>query len=446
MLFVPQAGAQSSDQGNTGYVLDIRSFGAVCDGRDDGPAVQAALDALPDGATLHIPCKAAVGPAELILRDRSGVTVVGTQGGGFQALGLNHNRVLLRIISCTGCTIADLAIDGGNAGVAAMTLERCTKTTVRNNTITNIGYPAQAAIVGWANRDNLYLGNLIASTGILYGAKGEIINATRGIWLGNEKPEFYEYRPRVIENRLRHIGGSAIVVHAYSATVERNIGENLLWSGIKVVAPRDADGTTRLVDNRLRGTGGSRYSGGGIQLGSEFGNRETIIVENNILDGDIDSGIYVARGPVTGRFVKNTIRNSPQAGISLLSTTRDLLVQDNRIEGDRRGKQGIRLIADRGVEIQGVVIAGNDIRGRLENGILIQTNGGSVDGVSIHANTLMDNDWYGVFIEEKAGANAIRNIKLGPNCYQRNRRGALGDLRTDDVPQPASVCPAPAVP
>src|SRR5690606_11072290 len=138
------------------------------------------------------------------------------------------------------------------------------------------------------------------------GAKGEIINATRGIWLGNEKPEFYEYRPRVIENRLRHIGGSAIVVHAYSATVERNNGENLLWSGIKVVAPRDADGTTRLADNRLRVTGGSRYSGGGIQLGSEFENRETIIVENNILDGDIDSGIYVDRGPVTGRFVKNT--------------------------------------------------------------------------------------------------------------------------------------------
>ncbi len=446
MLLAPYGAAQTSKQGSPGFELNIRSFGAVCDGSDDGPAVQAALEALPDNATLLVPCKAAIGPSELLLRDRRGVTVMGTQGGGFQALAPNHNRILLRLNSCHGCTVADLAIDGGNVGVAAIALERCVETVVRNNTITDIGYPAHAAILGWGNRDNLYTGNLIANTGILYNAEGEIVNATRGIWLGNEKREFYEWRPRVLDNRLHHIGGTAIVVHAYSAVVERNVGENLLWSGIKVVAPADARGTTRLADNRFQGTGGSRYSGGGIQLGSELGNAETIVVENNILDGDIESGIYAARGPVTGRFVNNTIRNTLQAGISLLCETRDLLVQGNRIERGDAGKQGIRLIADRGVEIRGVEITGNQIRGRVENGILILTNGGSVDGVSIHSNTLADNAWYGVFMEEKAGANAIRNIELGPNCYQRNGRGALGDGRPHKAEQPPSVCPAPAVP
>ncbi len=412
------------------YELDIRSFGAVCDGRDDSQAVQAAIDALPDGGTLTVSCRAGIGSSPLILRGRTGVTIAGTRGGGFQVLEPIPQRLLLMVGECSGCTIADLAIDGGNAGTAAIWLERCTNTTVRNNTITNIGYPAQAAIVGIANRNNRYVGNLIANTGIRYRWDGEIHDATRGMWLGNEKPDYYEWNPYIAENRLRNIGGTAIVTHAFSAVIVNNVGENLLWSGVKVVAPKGSTGTTRVANNTFTGAGGF-YSGGNIQLGSELGNRETIVVENNTVDGDRDSGIYVARGALTGRLLNNTIRNAGNAGITLLSSADKVEMRGNRILNVKPGKhyQGIRIIAESGCAIRNLEIADNEIRGHTENGILLQSNSGIIDGVSIHSNTLIDNGWYGVYIEEKAERNTIRNIAIGPNQFVGNRLGPLADMR-----------------
>ncbi len=168
------------------------------------------------------------------------------------------------------------------------------------------------------------------------------------------------------------------------------------------------------------------------------------MVEDNTIEGDRDSGIYAVRGPVRGRIVNNTFRNNREAGITVLASTGSLLVQGNRIGSDKPGRynHGIRIIADHGVVIRDIEIAGNEIRGKSENGILIQTNGGTIEGVSVHSNTLADLGWYGVLIEEKAGPNAIRNIDLGPNCFLQNRLGALSDSRVRLLRQPSPVCPA----
>src|SRR5690242_2158797 len=63
--------------------LDIREFGARCDGSDDAYAVQAALDALTDGGRLAVTCRAGIGPTGIRLRRKKGVIVEGSAGGGF---------------------------------------------------------------------------------------------------------------------------------------------------------------------------------------------------------------------------------------------------------------------------------------------------------------------------------------------------------------------------
>ncbi|HWQ52578.1 MAG TPA: right-handed parallel beta-helix repeat-containing protein [Bryobacteraceae bacterium] len=444
MVFVPRCLPQESVQQEASpasYELDIRTFGAECGGGDDAGAVQAAIDALPDGSTLLVPCVAGIGPSGITLRGKAHVTVRGVNGGGFTALGSTNTRVMFSVASCFGCTIRDLVIEGRNRGVAAIGLESCTMTTVRDNVISNIGYPAQAAIVGMANRDNRYTGNSITNTGVLYDPSGNIVDATRGIWLGNESSAYYESFPYVSDNRFLNIGGTAIVAHAFSPIIEGNTGEKLIWSGVKVVAPASAGGTTRIESNSFKGIGG-RYSGGGIQIGSEPNNHETFLIRNNTLEGEIESGVYVARGPFSGRIVDNTIRNSVQAGITFVCSASGVFIGGNHIENDGPGKffNGIRVLADKGMAIRDFEIASNQIRGQTENGILLQTNGGTIDRVFIHSNSLAKLNGFGVFIDEKATANTIRDVRVNANCFIENRMGLLRDNRPLRLAQPSVVC------
>ena len=69
--------------------IDVRDFGAVCNGmNDDSAAMQAALDALPsDGGTVNIPCTVGIGVSGVVLANRSNITIQGTvPGAGIRSL------------------------------------------------------------------------------------------------------------------------------------------------------------------------------------------------------------------------------------------------------------------------------------------------------------------------------------------------------------------------
>ncbi|HWQ52581.1 MAG TPA: malectin domain-containing carbohydrate-binding protein [Bryobacteraceae bacterium] len=378
------------------------------------------------------------------------MTVRGVNGGGFLPLARPESGQMFRILSCTSCTIEGLVFDGNNVGVAPLSITASSGSAIQNNTFTNLPYPAQAAIVSWANRDNRYVGNTVSNTGIQYDSSGGIADATRGIWLGNESAAYYEHSPYVANNRLSNIGGTAIVVHAYSAVITGNVGTGLTWSGAKLVSPRDANGTTRIENNNFTGTYNARNSGGGIQIGSEAGNQETVIIQNNVLDGEVESGIYVARGDLKGQIINNIMRNNVEAGITITGPANGVLIKDNQIFNTRSGKfwQGIRLLADPGTSIRNIQFANNSIKGEAENGMLLVTNGGSIDGISITGNSLSDNGMYGVYIEERASSGALNNVTMSGNCFANNGSGTLYDARSGRAlaaPASSSACSTPGV-
>ncbi|MEO7653027.1 MAG: hypothetical protein ABIZ80_21405, partial [Bryobacteraceae bacterium] len=101
--------------------VDIRAFGAACDGfTDDRAAVQAAIDSLPvTGGSIVVPCRAAIAAPGISLRTKSNVTVRGlAAGNGFKSLSygtqgvIGFGPVLFVVAGCTSCTIKDLEFDG----------------------------------------------------------------------------------------------------------------------------------------------------------------------------------------------------------------------------------------------------------------------------------------------------------------------------------------------
>jgi hypothetical protein len=430
---------------NSGPTVDIAQNGARCNGSDDASAVQSAINALSDGGTLVFSCQAGIGSSGISLSNKNNITVKGINGGGLKALAAPSSVILFHIQGCKGCTIQDLVIDGNNVGAAPLAVDYGSDTTVQNNTIVNVAYPAQAGLVAMGNQRNKYIGNTIRNTGIKYDSSGNILDASRGIWVGNQSDVQYEWNPYIANNKLSNIGGTAIVAQAYSATITGNVGTQLTWSGAKVVAPSKANGTSTLENKSFTGKGGSTYSGGGIQINGEQGNNETVVIQYNTLDGDVESGVYIT-GPFKGQIIGNTLRNNIQAGITIVSNANNVLIKDNQIYNTNTNNvyhQGIRLLGDPGLAIGNIQIANNYISGEAEDGILIETNGGTVNGVSINSNSLFNNGMYGMLIEEKAAANTITNVTMNNNCFANNAAGPLDDARgTNALAQPdiAATC------
>jgi len=128
--------------------FDVRQAGARCDGSDDAAVVQAALDTLPDGARLIVPCRAYIGPSGIRLLRKNDVTVEGVDGGGFVAAAGNPERILFAIEYCDRCVFRNLYIDSQKFALAGVSINFSTDSRVEGNLVVNPAYPAQAAIVG----------------------------------------------------------------------------------------------------------------------------------------------------------------------------------------------------------------------------------------------------------------------------------------------------------
>ncbi len=430
--------ASATVQPNAAVELDIRTFGARCNGGDDSAAVQKALDALPNGGTLLVPCRAGIGASGIRVSDKTGIVVKGVNGGGFLAVGVPQWRELFRLQRCNSCRIEDLVIEINNRTTAALGIYDGNNTTVQNNTISNLMWPAQAAIIATGNRSNRYVGNNISNAGISYNPDGSINDATRGIWIGNEGPSYYEDNVQVLDNRFHNIGGTAIVVHGSNAVISGNVGTKLTWSGVKVCAQATATGTSRIENNQFTGTGG-KVSGGGIQVAQNRGTREQLIIKGNVIEDTDDSAVYSARGDFHGQIVNNIFRNNRYAAITFVGPVDGVLVQGNQIYNTKSGTwHGIRILADPGLVMRNIRIESNYIWNVGENGIHAQTSGGGrIENLQIAGNSITDTGWYGVYLTELSGP-ALMNASVS-GCFANVSRGSLYDNR------PGRVLPAPAV-
>jgi parallel beta-helix repeat protein len=400
--------------------IDVRSFGAACDGQtDDAPALQAALDALSSGGTLGISCMLAVGARGVRLADKTGVIVEGSApGSGIRSLARTGQRTLgfgpatFLVSNCTDCEIRNLNFDGNGAGVVPLAITRSRKTVIRNNRVWNAGLATGGAISADGNAGNEYSGNVVERSV----ESGDV--GTRGMWLGNATEATLERSPVVTNNIVRHSGHTGIVVHGDNVRIVSNTVENAAGAGIKVVQYASGGGGI-VKDNMLR-----RNRFHGLQL--EY--CRNLKVSGNVAELNELGGIYALFGLEGSQIQRNTLRNNnrsgrdgPLAGIWLAaaattSVTRNEIYDSGNLQ-TRRQANGIVVLGATPGAISNLTIADNTCRNHPLHGIqVIAHAAGAVKGLNVTGNFCTDNGQSGLKIDEKAGG-AVQELVDQGNVY-----------------------------
>jgi parallel beta-helix repeat protein len=222
-----------------------------------------------------------------------------------------------------------------------------------DNTISNVSFPANAAIVATGNRGNLYRGNIITNT------SSTSDNGTRGMWIGNTGDSQTEWNPTITTNILNNIGATGIVGHAVEASITGNTVTNTKGAGIKVVPPRGKGGTIVILGNTLRG---NTFSGVQVENADS-----PVLIIGNVMDGNAISGVYSSGGTFTNALISgNKMTNNREAGIFLYNAE-GVKIEGNDISGSNHG---VLFEAQPGQNIHDVLIIGNTIHDQRWDGIL----------------------------------------------------------------------------
>lgn len=434
--------------------LDIRSFGAACNGTsDDRGALQQALDALPStGGTLSISCMLGVGGNGVVLQGKSNVVVrASTSGAGIRSLSRTSQNVqgfgpvTFAVRQCTNCRIEGLTFEGNNVDVGPLGFDRCTNTVAEGNVIRNVGANfAGGAISAAGNRGNQYLRNTIDGT--REGPGG----AVRGMWLGNPGSSEQEWYPVASGNTIRNAAATGIALHPVGATLTDNYIENTLGAGIKIV-PVPGQSAANLVErNTLR-----RNKFSGLQIDSAY----NLTVRNNVMEENQMGGIFVYLGLTNSSIVNNIVRDNNsdrlggwQGGIYIHhaynATIAGNQIYDTRSGSARTQDNAIVFNAVSSGGIRNVKVTNNICRNSAVHGIAIYNDGGTLSDIEITGNQCTQNAGYGLHVNEKS-AGALRNIREGGNNFDGNASGRIYDNSQQGVisgitPSTPETNPTPA--
>jgi parallel beta-helix repeat protein len=313
-------------------------------------------------------------------------------------------------------------------GEAAIGLDRCLESSLRQNTVTEAGYSASAAIVATGNRQAKYIGNRVLRTG------SSASDGARGMWLGNGGDTEEEWRPEIAGNVVESAGATGIVVYARGASISGNTVSSAKGAGIKLVAralPGSAVGRqTRIEQNTL-----TRNIFHGIQIERGEGG---VFISRNTLEANAIAGLYVSGGNFSGEIAGNTFAGNREAGIYLYMGA-DLAIRNNRFEaGSPPQGHGILLEAIQGSSLRQIQIAGNTIWDQQRDGIGIWVRGGTLAGLRMETNWIGGRSPVGVRIEDASGRTA-GEIQLGPNCFDRQLARTLADTRSVSLPSPLAA-------
>jgi parallel beta-helix repeat protein len=415
-----------------GADLDVRSFGAACNGiNDDRGALQQALNAVQSGGTVLIPCVLGVGSGGVVLQGKSNVTVRGTvSGAGLKALGRpvqgvqGFGPVLFVVRQCTSCRVQGLTFEGNNVHTALLGFDRCVSAVAEGNTLRNIGGNVAGGVLSAAgNSGNQYLRNTIQNVGVYNG------NEPRGMWLGNPGTPENEWYPTVVGNTVLNGAGTGIAMHTVGATVTDNVVDKTNGAGIKMVPIAGQTAAAVIERNTVRN---NKFHG--IQIESA----SNLTVRNNVTERNLMGGIFVYLGFSNSSITGNTVRDNNydkqggwQGGI-YVHHAQNVTISNNQIYDTRSGSSrsqdnAIILNAVSPNGIRNVKVTGNTCRNHLENGISIQNNGsGTMSEIEVSGNTCGQNTRYGLHVDEKT-AWALRNISEGGNNFDSNGAGRLYD-------------------
>lgn len=406
--------------------IDIRNYGAVCNGvNDDSAAVQAAFNAVPDGGTVVIPCVAGVGAAGVTLQSKSNVTVAGQNGGGFRALAPTRigaqgfGPITFVVRFCTQCTIRDLVLEGNSVATGAIGFDRCTETTADRNTIRNVGY-SNAALAASGNTRNRYTRNTVVTT-LSNAARTD---GARGFWIGNVASNEVEWYPYIGENTIQNIAATSLAIIAVGAQLIGNTVEDDLGAGIKLQPPPGVPGQTIVEGNTIR-----RCFYGGIQVE----NVSDTVIRNNLIEFNGGWGIFLWHGFRNSQITGNTIRNNVtsrangwQGGILVGYATDSLIANNNlsdtRVGAARTQDNGILVLS---AGIRNLTIRDNICTNHYISGIYVNNHfsmGGPVENLLISGNQCTNNSEFGLEIWETM-PGGMNNVTLSNNTFTGNGYG-----------------------
>jgi len=431
LLFVLTASTPACAQ-SVNY--DIRNFGARCDGSDDSGAINAALQSVPDGGTVTIPCQASVGSSGIVLHGKRGVTVMGVGvGSGFKSAAITNlgvqgfGPVLFAVKFCSGCVVRDLLFEQNNLALSAIGFDRCNAATAQNLVIRNVAYPANAGLAAVGNVSNRYVGNTVTDTGHgAVDASGVPNDGVRGLWIGNFRQNEIEWSPTISGNIVQRTGATGIGVHANNAIVTGNLVEDTLGAGIKV----EPDGKPVLANNvdavsLIQGNTARRNLFHGVQIESSA---FPAVIEGNLLERNRIAGVYVSGSSfVNSKIVNNVLTENREAGIYIYSGN-SVLIQGNQITDTTSvQKSGVVLESLGPAAIANLQITGNAIAGTQVSGISLLARGGNLEAINLSSNSVTNGRMYGVVVDATNGATA--GINWGSNCFAGLQLGIVADSR-----------------
>jgi hypothetical protein len=360
---------------------------------------------------------------------KSGVIIEGTSGGGFKLVGTGNNGVALQMQNCTNCTVRNMAIDGNNVDFIPIFLLSGSGMLVTGNTLTNVG-ACLAGIYTEGNSGNTYSGNTINTTEITYGGGGEWIDATRGLWIGNDGGA--ETAPIIEGNTLINIGGTAIVFSGSNAIIRNNTGTLLSYSGVKAVSFSGDSGTTVIESNVLSGAGARTNERGEIYTDGRAGSGETYSIRyNSVTCGPTNSsgGAYITGGTFTGVIDNNTFTNCVGGITFEVVTSNSVMIRNNTVDYTVAGtfNDGISLWGYTGRSHTNFTIDHNDIRHADIMGLQLNTQGGTISNIAITNNIFSNNTNYGIQINNVSGT--LTNVTASGNCFTGNGIASLYDSR-----------------
>jgi hypothetical protein len=421
--------------------IDIRDHGAACDGvTDDRGAVQAALDAVPDGGTVVVPCLAAIG-AGVTLGSRTGVRVVGTDGGGLAALAASGQfvasgmgPVMLLADACDDCVIEGLLLDGQEHDIAGFGAQGSRGLTFRRNRVTRVGAPAGGGVSVATNVDSRYLCNEIVDVD----PDTPLANGTRGMWIGNTS--FEEVRPVVGGNLVRNSGGTGIAGHYVGGVISGNTVEDAGRGGAACIKRVPQDGSTEpsiVEENVVRRCGGQ---------GLQFEGGHDVTVRGNAIEVATAAGMYVQVGFESSRIehnrvhdVRSFVEGGWQGGIHVARADRVVIERnelgDTREGGARTQDHGVLLYPG---PIADLVVRDNACDDHTENGIGTGTISGPLTGLVVVGNRCTGNAGFGLRIA-RLGSGQPFTACASDNDFTGNGAGEI----STDISLP--TCP-PATP
>jgi parallel beta-helix repeat protein len=438
--------------------VDIKSYGARCNGSDDAAAVQATINAVPNGGTVLVSCMAGIGPAGLQLDNRSGVTILGAGGGaGFTSLAPTGNSItgiswssLLKIASSTNCAVRNIVFEMNYQPVAAIGLNYNTGVIVDSNQIYNVGNGVpnsgdhagpSAAIEAALNTSNQYTNNLIQHTIGWYGgpANGQS-DGPRGMWIGNTGAT--ETQPLIANNVITDTFHTGLATHTDNATVSgnsvSNAGTGPAYSkagGACIKETNVASVQTVIANNDFS------FCAQGVQVE----NAGNITIQNNSIHGVLGSGVYESGPTVNLTITGNTFTDNAN-GIAIQGATNWTIAGNSFVDDPSQTPQvgnAIEISATWvGQPVSAIAVANNNIAGNQYGGVHILDQGGTVNGVSIANNSIYNSLSAGIWIQQ-AAAGAIANVSESGDCFSGNAGGAIQDNRgLLRSPPQSSSCPA----